>query len=148
MAVRRHWMLLLCLPPYLAACGTRSVAVSSSPPAAVAADPAPPPSPPPSALPANGWSPDKRAIHLLSRLAYGPRPGDLAAIRAAGPDAWIAAQLHPTTLTDEALEAKLRSYPSLAESPAELVARYPRPKQAARRGGAASRARSVRPPRR
>jgi uncharacterized protein (DUF1800 family) len=103
---------------------------------------------PPSAIPANGWPADKQALHLLSRLAYGPRPGDLAALRAAGPDAWIEAQLHPTTLTDEALEAKLRSYPSLAESPAELVARYPRPKQAAKRAArlAARRNGGVNPP--
>jgi uncharacterized protein (DUF1800 family) len=116
----------------LAACATHPPVGSTAAPGAAAAAVAPSPAPPPSAIPAPTWSLDKRSLHVLSRLAYGPRPGDLAAIRAAGVDAWISAQLHPTALTDEALEAKLRSYPSLAESPAELVARYPRPKQAAK----------------
>ncbi len=38
------------------------------------------------------------ARHLIDRLGYGPRPGDLDAIVRLGADKWIAAQLHPETL--------------------------------------------------
>ena len=41
------------------------------------------------------------ATTLLQRIAYGPSPDDLARVRAIGPDAYIAEQLAPETITED-----------------------------------------------
>ena len=37
----------------------------------------------------------KRALHALQRLTFGPRPGDMERVAAMGVDKWIDLQLHP-----------------------------------------------------
>ena len=54
-----------------------------------------------------GASEQKRAVHALNRLAFGPRPGDLQQVMAIGVDRWIDLQLHPEKISDGALEARL-----------------------------------------
>jgi uncharacterized protein (DUF1800 family) len=49
----------------------------------------------------------ERAVHLLSRTTYGVRPGDVEALLSTGTDAWLERQLHPETIDDVALEARL-----------------------------------------
>ncbi len=66
----------------------------------------------------------RRAAHALDRLAYGPRPGDIDRVASAGVDAWIEAQLSPSSLRDEALEARLAELPALKMSIAELHNTY------------------------
>src|SRR5204863_1982915 len=48
----------------------------------------------------------KRAIHALSRLTFGPRPGDTNRVMAMGVDNWIDQQLHPDKIDDHTLEAR------------------------------------------
>jgi uncharacterized protein (DUF1800 family) len=50
---------------------------------------------------------DATLLHVLNRLAYGPRPGDLVEMRRIGVDAWISRQLHPERIPDERLRARL-----------------------------------------
>ena len=69
----------------------------------------------------------KRALHLLNRLTFGPRPGDLDRVKAIGVDQWIEQQLHPEKMNDGELDARLRSYPTLAMSTRELIERFPPP---------------------
>ena len=40
-------------------------------------------------------SKDQAILHALNRLAYGPRPGDVAAVKKMGVEKWIDLQLHP-----------------------------------------------------
>ena len=49
----------------------------------------------------------KRALHALDRLTFGPRPGDVQAVAAMGVDKWIELQLHPDTIDNSALEVRL-----------------------------------------
>ncbi len=70
---------------------------------------------------------DQQALHVLNRLAFGPRPGDVAAVRAMGVDAWIDRQLQPTTIGDTALDAVSDRFALLAGSPADLMDRSPPP---------------------
>src|SRR5271170_1044978 len=49
----------------------------------------------------------KRAVHALNRLTFGPRPGDVAQVTRIGVDKWIELQLHPDKIDDSALAAKL-----------------------------------------
>lgn len=48
-----------------------------------------------------------RARRLLDRASFGARPGELAALEAEGPEAWLARQLAPASIDDGACEARL-----------------------------------------
>ena len=50
---------------------------------------------------------DERILHALNRMTFGPRPGDVAAVKAMGLDKWFESQLNPAQIDDSALEAKL-----------------------------------------
>ncbi len=74
-------------------------------------------------------------MHVLNRLAYGPSPASLAEVQQLGVEAWIWAQLHPESLEDGAVEAKLSNFRSLQMSTAERLSAYqPEAKLAKQRG--------------
>ncbi|HLB88417.1 MAG TPA: hypothetical protein VJK29_12260 [Terriglobales bacterium] len=56
-------------------------------------------------------------------------------VRKSGLEKWIDQQLHPESLDDSALTARLGRYPSLALSAAKLLDQYPAPDVAAKRLG-------------
>ncbi|MDY7232064.1 DUF1800 domain-containing protein [Hyalangium rubrum] len=87
------------------------------------------------ALPDSGWSEEKRALHALRRLAYGPSPQDWQEVRRLGVARWMALQLYPEHLPDEAMAARLAPLPTLRLSTEELIARYPPLRQQARELG-------------
>ncbi len=45
---------------------------------------------------------DQQIKHVLNRLAFGARPGDVERVRALGVDWWIARQLEPSRIEDVA----------------------------------------------
>ena len=53
-------------------------------------------------------SDQERVAHVLSRLTFGPRPGDAERIAAIGVNRWIDLQLHPERIPDTAITAALR----------------------------------------
>lgn len=68
---------------------------------------------------------DERIVHALNRFTFGPRPGDVEAVRAMGLDAWFDQQLHPATIQDPALQEKLAQFPAMQWSPRDLDFRLP-----------------------
>jgi uncharacterized protein (DUF1800 family) len=55
--------------------------------------------------------PDEATItHVLNRLTFGPRPGDVAKVRATGLTSWIDQQLHPERIDDAAATALLPAF--------------------------------------
>ena len=52
---------------------------------------------------------DQQVHHVLDRLGFGPRPGDVARVRAMGVDQWIARQLAPQRIDDRAIESLVAS---------------------------------------
>ena len=66
-------------------------------------------------------------VHVLRRVTYGPRPGDVERVKAMGLSAWLERQLQPEQIDDRALERALSSLPTLTMSIAELQRTYPRP---------------------
>ena len=75
---------------------------------------------------------DARILHALNRLTFGPRPGDLEAVRAIGPDKigldkWFDAQLHPENIGETDLNARLAQYPAMQWSTQNLMFRMPSP---------------------
>jgi len=72
-------------------------------------------------------SPDRLPLHILNRLSYGPKPGDLDHIRAIGIDAYIQEQLTPKKLViPQDLSRRLGQLPDLNQSPGTLLAKYDR----------------------
>ena len=67
----------------------------------------------------------KRAIHALNRLTFGPRPGDVQRVMAMGVDKWIDFQLHPEKIDDRALEARLAPLRTLRMDTKEIVENFP-----------------------
>ena len=70
---------------------------------------------------------DQQVRHVLNRLAFGPRPGDVERVRALGVDRWIVTQLEPARIRDTAAERVVAQLPSLDMSSRELFERYPTP---------------------
>lgn len=68
---------------------------------------------------------DDRILHALNRLTFGPRPGDLEAVRTMGLDRWFDQQLHPAAIDNSALQARLAQYPAMNSSPEDLLFRLP-----------------------
>src|SRR5262249_1668611 len=85
-------------------------------------------------------SSDKKVIHLLNRIAYGPRPGDVEAVKRMGIDKYIDQQVHPERINDSALEARLASLEKLHTPIAQLYDKYPQPGLIARNLGIKGRA--------
>ncbi len=73
---------------------------------------------------------DEQVQHVLSRLTFGARPGDVDRIRQAGVDAFIAQQLRPDRIPDKPLEDWLGQFETLDLTYAELQEAYPRPNEA------------------
>jgi uncharacterized protein (DUF1800 family) len=63
-------------------------------------------------------------VHVLNRLGFGPRPGDVQRVAAMGVRAYIDEQLHPETRPDAALEARLAKFQTLHDSSWEFARVY------------------------
>ena len=69
----------------------------------------------------------KRAIHVLNRFTFGPRPGDVQKIDAMGIDHWFEQQLNPEKIDDSTVEARLAPFRTLKMSTQEIVMNFPPP---------------------
>jgi len=68
---------------------------------------------------------DKQIVHVLNRLTFGPRPGDLQQVRQMGVDKWIDQQLHPERITENsALDAKLNRLQSMNLPMWQIMEKY------------------------
>ena len=70
---------------------------------------------------------DQQVHHVLNRLAFGARPGDVEAVRAIGVDRWIAQQLEPERISDAPTESFLTQFTTLGMTGEQLLAKYPPP---------------------
>ena len=86
-------------------------------------------------LPVQDLTDDEAIMQALNRLGYGPRPGDVDRIREMGLQKWVDQQLHPDSISDSALDARLDRFPTLKMSSSKLLNEFPQPQVAARREG-------------
>ena len=77
----------------------------------------------------------QKIIHLLNRIGYGPRQGDVERVKRMGIDKYIELQLHPDRIDDSSIEARFASFPSLRMSLSEIQQKYPPPNLLARELG-------------
>ncbi len=75
--------------------------------------------------PASSASDQRRALHALNRLSFGPRPGDVQRVMAIGVDKWIDLQLHPEKIDDSALEARLEPFRATRLGSREIAMEFP-----------------------
>ena len=68
---------------------------------------------------------DARILHALSRFTFGPRPGDVDAVRTMGLEKWFDQQLHPAAINETDLKSRLAEYPAMQWNPEELLFRVP-----------------------
>ena len=78
-----------------------------------------------SAIPAKADA--KTVIHVLNRIGFGPRPGDVERVQEMGLASYIDQQLHPERIADEALGARLSEFTTLTMSTRELSEKYYQP---------------------
>src|SRR3989337_917341 len=78
-------------------------------------------------------SPRDPALHVLNRLAYGPRPGQIDSIARLGVLRWIEGQLEPERVRDDRVVERERAFKLLEYDRAELAARYTEALQERRR---------------
>ena len=69
----------------------------------------------------------KRAVHLLNRLTFGPRPGDVEKVTAMGVDKWIDQQLRPDKIDDSALQSRLAPFRTLQMDARSMMESFPTP---------------------
>jgi uncharacterized protein (DUF1800 family) len=75
--------------------------------------------------PATTMDEQKRTVHALNRLTFGPRPGDVERVRQMGVDKWIDLQLHPDKIDNSALDARLAPFRTLRMNTNEIVENFP-----------------------
>ena len=76
---------------------------------------------------------DQQVQQVLNRLAFGPRPGDVTAVRTMGVDRWIALQLAPDRIDDRTSDSIVASYEELNRPTRDFVAMYTEGQQALRK---------------
>ena len=125
MLIRLHNHPLLLLLALAAACSANATRTASSgkmPTPLVVVSPSEP----------REQTADQQVQQVLNRMAFGPRPGDVAKVRAMGVDQWIALQLAPDRIDDGAADRIVASYEMLGRPTSELVAMYDNGLQAIR----------------
>jgi uncharacterized protein (DUF1800 family) len=73
----------------------------------------------------NAMDQQKRALHVLDRLTFGPGPGDVQNVVALGVDKWIELELHPDKIDNSAMQARLAAYRTLEMSSREMLLEFP-----------------------
>src|SRR5688500_3049058 len=76
-----------------------------------------------------GLTEEQRIIHVLNRLGFGVRPGDVERVKAIGLENYINQQLAPEKISDTVAENKVKDLSVLNMTTAELYEKYPQPGQ-------------------
>src|ERR1051326_6151743 len=74
-------------------------------------------------------SEEQQIIHVLNRLGFCARPGDVERVKAMGLENYINQQLNPEKISDTVAENKVRDLGVLTMTTAELYEKYPQPGQ-------------------
>ncbi len=67
----------------------------------------------------------ERAVQLLNRFTFGPRPGDVERVLSLTPEKWFEQQFNPASINDDALNKRLADYSTLNMSPEQALSIFP-----------------------
>jgi uncharacterized protein (DUF1800 family) len=76
---------------------------------------------------AKSLSEEQKILHVLNRLGFGARPGDVEKVKKIGIDKYIEQQLNPASIDDAVAENKVKGLEIFSMSTAELFEKYPNP---------------------
>jgi uncharacterized protein (DUF1800 family) len=76
---------------------------------------------------------DKTIVHLLNRLGFGPRPGDIERVRQLGVARYVDQQLHPERVPDNGLATRLAGLDTIDLTSRTIAEQYEMPALEARR---------------
>ncbi len=82
---------------------------------------------------ADGRTDDKTIVHVLNRIGFGPRPGDVGRVRDIGLQRYIEQQLRPDRIADTAVDARLAGLTTIRMSAEEIRTTFEQPQMEARR---------------
>src|SRR5258705_6699373 len=68
---------------------------------------------------------DQKIIHVLNRLGFGSRPGDVERVKKIGLDKYIEQQLNPSSINDSVAKSKVKNLEVFNMSTGEVFAKYP-----------------------
>ncbi|MFN7927474.1 MAG: DUF1800 family protein [Blastocatellia bacterium] len=80
-------------------------------------------------LPNTRLTEQQKAIHLLDRITFGPRPGDVEQVVKMGWEKYLEQQLFPEKITDELITQKLQPLTTLTMNSEEIAKVYEPPPQ-------------------
>ena len=75
---------------------------------------------------------DQAVVHVLSRIGFGPRAGDVEKVRAMGIQRYIEEQLHPERIADAPMGTRLDGLTTLRLSSRQIAEQYELPELQAR----------------
>ena len=70
---------------------------------------------------------DQTIVHVLNRVGFGPRPGDVERVRATGVEGYIEQQLGPNQIADNGMAARLAGLATIGMSSRQLAQGYAMP---------------------
>lgn len=70
---------------------------------------------------------EQKILHVLNRLGFGARPGDVEKVKAIGIDKYIDQQLNASAIDDSAAQAKWKNIEVFNMTTADVFAKYPNP---------------------
>jgi uncharacterized protein (DUF1800 family) len=76
---------------------------------------------------------DPGVVHVLNRIAFGARPGDVERVQKLGLKRYIDEQLHPERIADADMAARLKDLTTVGLNSREIQETYERPAMEARR---------------
>ena len=72
-------------------------------------------------------SEEQKILHVLNRLGFGARPGDVEKVRKIGIDKYIEQQLDPASIDDSVADSKVKGLEIFNMTTAEIFEKYPNP---------------------
>jgi uncharacterized protein (DUF1800 family) len=78
-------------------------------------------------IPETGLTDEQKARHLLNRITYGPRAGDVDRVLSMGIKNFIEQQLYPQRIPDTEIDERLAALSTLEMSSHDLLVAYPPP---------------------
>jgi uncharacterized protein (DUF1800 family) len=78
---------------------------------------------------------EQRISHVLNRIGFGPRPGDIERVRKIGLRQYIEQQLYPERIMDSSAEQRVSNLISLQMNLDQRLEKYPDPQQLSRQLG-------------
>ncbi len=67
----------------------------------------------------------ERALQVLDRFTFGPRPGDVDHVVAVGVDKWFEQQLNPGMIKDVVVDRRMADFPTLNMTPEQALLLFP-----------------------